>query len=463
MESHKIWIANLNDLLTNHICQGLIKTYTEIHRLCGGHKLKLSIQTAMEGIAHLSTHKLNADYKVLLDSLIRIGYNETNLNDLVNNAYSSYALSALRSAGIKCDRLDTGLLNGPKKSAFIHEVYINVARHIWTRPDVLIEQNIPQLKMYVRDSVEQAVRSGVNLNFIIDALATGSTVPAQVATPSLTIKERLSNLNGGKSILDDDSDDGVSEDEVITKPSVNRSRNVIPDAPSILGEMTIENDDLAPDNMTITTDSALTSTLNSTLNSTLTLTRKTTDASLQVNKSNQSSDDMIINVTTRGVPFELSENSSNYTVTDEDEDEDGEYDEEDDDEDKDTDEETEVTLQRGSGAGSGAGTGSGSGAGGEGSVYTVYSDKTVKSLKSTKSLKTAPPSRDVNMLDDSESIPSFFVAGKIDPQNIRSVKVDTRPTNEKKNKTTHDSTSAYSVTLLSHRDMLSSRLSRLGL
>jgi hypothetical protein len=145
MDSHKIWIANLNDLLTNHICQGLLKTYAEILRLCGGHKLKLSIQTAMEGISHLSSHKINSDYKVLLESLNLIGYTDINLNDLITNAYSSYALSALRSAGIKCDRLDVSLLNGPKQGAFIHEVYINVARNLWTRPDVLIDQNVPQL------------------------------------------------------------------------------------------------------------------------------------------------------------------------------------------------------------------------------------------------------------------------------------------------------------------------------
>jgi hypothetical protein len=452
MESHKIWIANLNDLLTNHVCQGLIKTYTEIHRLCGGHKLKLSIQTAMEGIAHLSAHKLNADYKVLIDSLVRIGYNETNLNELIGNAYSSYALSALRSAGIKCDRLDPSLLNGPRKSAFIHEVYINVARHIWTRPDVLIEQNIPQLKIYVREGVEQAVRSGVNLNFIIDALATGSKTPAVASTPSLTIKERLSTLNGGKSILDDDSDDGASDDNTAPMTGGGNKPSNIPDAPSALGEMTIENDDLAPDNMTITTATTKATTVTTkatttTATSATTATSKTADASLQVNKS--TNDDMIINVTTRHVPFELSESASNYTVTEDDEDDedDEEGDKDDDADGDDEDDEDKITEAVGGGV--------------EGSMYTVATERTVKPVS---------PKKEVNMVNDTDSLPSFLVVGEIKKDDVQSVRADKSKSKNKgqdkskeKASVSDGNSSLYSITLLSHRDMLSSRLNRLGL
>jgi hypothetical protein len=106
MESHKIWIANLQDMLLNHVCQGFLKTYAEIVRLCQGYKVKFSIQTAMEGIAHLSSHKINSDYRVLLESLSKIGITEKNLNDLILNSYSSYALTAVRAAGMKCERLD---------------------------------------------------------------------------------------------------------------------------------------------------------------------------------------------------------------------------------------------------------------------------------------------------------------------------------------------------------------------
>lgn len=414
MDSHKIWIANLNDLLTNHICQGLLKTYAEILRLCGGHKLKLSIQTAMEGISHLSSHKINSDYKVLLESLNRIGYTDTNLNDLISNAYSSYALSAIRSAGIKCDRLDASLLNGPKQGSFIHEVYINVARNLWTRPDILIDQNVPQLKIYVKESIEQAVRSGVNLNYITAALAAGTANPVPPSvnqTVSLTIKERLNTLNGSKSILDDDDSDDVISEEGETA-NIQATIKPMPGAPSILGEMTIENDDLAPDNMTIT------------------------DSSLQVNASlppmsiksgSKKEDEMIINVTHhRDMPFDI-DNTSSYTVEDDDDEDEDDDDNNDDNDDKDDD---EVTLSS--------------------SRQSVLSTKS----KSKSSNSSKPHKKEVDMRDD-ESIPSYLVAGEI-------ALPDEKKDNESKRQKDDDTNSTYSVTLLSHRDMLSSRLSKLG-
>jgi hypothetical protein len=415
MDSHKIWIANLNDLLTNHVCQGLLKTYAEILRLCGGHKLKLSIQTAMEGISHLSSHKINSDYKVLLESLNRIGYTDTNLNDIITNAYSSYALSAIRSAGIKCDRLDASLLNGPKQGAFIHEVYINVARNLWTRPDVLIDQNVPQLKIYVKESIEQGIRSGVNLNYITAALAAGTANPVPPSvnqTVSLTIKERLNTLNGSKSILDDDDSDDVVSEEGETA-NIQATIKPMPAAPSMFGEMTIENDDLAPDNMTIT------------------------DSSLQVNASlppmsiksgSKKEDEMIINVTHhRDMPFDI-DNTSSYTVQD-DEDEDDE--DEDDEDNEDNEDEDNVTLS---------------------SKPSVLSSQSKSQSSSLKSKSKSNNKEVVDMLRDDDSIPSYLVAGAITlPDTLRSGQ-----------KQDVDTNSTYSVTLLSHRDMLSSRLSKLG-
>jgi hypothetical protein len=280
MESHRIWIANLQDMLMNHVCQGLLKTYSEILRLCGGHKIKYSIQTAMEGISHLTSHKINADYRILLESLSKIGYTEKNLNDLLMNSYSSYALSALKSAGIACEKLDPNLLTGPKSSAFIHEIYINVARNLWMRPDVLVDQNVPQLKLFVKEAVEQAVRSGVNLNSITAALAeskanlkesepSGKEAQQSKTAFKPTIKDRLNMINGGRTLLDDDASDDDLDSDQATEMSIHRSSVHRDSMPSFSDEpgsdlMTIEDDDFAPDNMTITFDATETSTATAT-------------------------------------------------------------------------------------------------------------------------------------------------------------------------------------------------------
>jgi hypothetical protein len=266
MESHRIWIANLQDMLMTHVCQGLLKTYSEILRLCGGHKIKYSIQTAMEGIAHLNSHKINADYRILLESLAKMGYVESNLNDLLLNAYSSYALSALKSAGIPCEKLDPELLTGPKGSSFIHEIYINIARNLWMRPDVLVDNNVPQLKVYFKEAVEQAVRSGVNLNALIAALkapadskSTLNTSEDVIKVGKPTIKEKLSMLNGSKTLLDDETSSDDEEDLISIKKETKRPSGDEDSMPSFVDDpgselMTIDDEELAPDNITITFD-----------------------------------------------------------------------------------------------------------------------------------------------------------------------------------------------------------------
>ena len=244
MESHKIWIANLQDALMNHICQGFLKTYAEIVRLCGGHKLKISIQTVMEGIPHLSSHKIMSDYKVFLESVP-----QEKLNHLIRNCYLSYAKSALESTGIT-KTVSPHKLTGPIGSNFIHEVYINVARYIWMRPDVLIDRNTMILKQFVKDGIEQAVRNGVDLKIL--STDSESTQPVTSVKPP-SIKEQLNIINGRKTILDESSDEDEDDEDTKSVSILGRANNILslPSEPICNAEMTIDNDDLAPDNRTI--------------------------------------------------------------------------------------------------------------------------------------------------------------------------------------------------------------------
>ena len=136
---------------------------------------------------------------------------------------------------------------------------------------------------------------------------------------------------------------------------------------------------------------------------------------------------MIINVThRRDMPFDI-DNTSSYTVEeDEDDEEDEDNDEDNDDNGEDND---EVTISS--------------------SRQSLLSTKS--QLKSQlKSNSSKPHKKEVDMRDD-ESIPSYLVAGEI-----------ALPEKDNESKRHDDTNSTYSVTLLSHRDMLSSRLSKLG-
>jgi hypothetical protein len=431
MESHKIWMANLQDMLLNHVCQGFLKTHAEIVRLCGGYKVKFSIQTAMEGISHLSAHKINSDYRVLLESLSKIGITEKNLSDLITNSYTSYSLTALRSAGIKCDSLDPSLLNGPYGGAFIHEVYINVARSLWMRPDVLIDQNVPQLKLFVREGVEQAVRSGVNLNQLIAALNGLERPPVYPAPAKPSIRDRMNMLNRGKTLLDDSDDDEETMASIAATPVKKTgggsypSRN-IPDLDlgrigRSASELTIDDDDLAPDNMTITFNPSE---------------RSEERAPPAVLKSGSSSNGSgAHNDADNYEKFTVEDNrSSSSTIID-------------------------VKLE-------GDAKASGSGSGSDVDIDDLVAGEIVFDIepRSSRSKFTTKPitAIDIDMISNatsatlsSRSRRSKVDVGVGDVGVPKGISVGGMPANS-------DMFSAYTVSLLSHNDMLSSRLSRLG-
>ena len=130
------------------------------------------------------------------------------------------------------------------------------------------------------------------------------------------------------------------------------------------------------------------------------------------------------------MPFDI-DNTSSYTVEDDDDEDEDDDDNNDDNDDKDDD---EVTLSS--------------------SRQSVLSTKSKSKSKSQSSNSSKPHKKEVDMRDD-ESIPSYLVAGEI-------ALPDEKKDNESKRQKEDDTNSTYSVTLLSHRDMLSSRLSKLG-
>jgi hypothetical protein len=279
------------------------------------------------------------------------------------------------------------------------------------RPDILIDQNVPQLKEFVREGVEQAVRSGVNLNHIISYLnGLESAPPPTDKAPKQSIKELMNIINGSKTLLDDSDEEESAEDNLPVKRGGGElTARPIPELESrSVSDLTIDNDDLAPDNLTITIEE---------------------DKSKSEDKDEEDEEE------------DEEDEEDEDDEDDEDEEDEGGLNEEDEDEEGEESEATEKFSVKASDRGSGS------------SIFnvTLVGDDATDTVSQYTVTTLKPPTKKPITNDTFDM--SEFIAGKVSPKSAH---------DDNSNSATSDTVSTYSVTLLSHNDMLSSRLSRLG-
>lgn len=270
----------LKDMIKTHIFNGLSETYRTVNQMTEGKRTLMAFQVALECIRELSRNKLNTDYNVLLQMLHRNNYDESSFERTIKNAFYEYARRALQSAGLECDKLNLDLIDVPNGMDFVHLVYINTAREVWTQPHLFAKEypasvqleNQRKVLVIIEASIERTVRDSVDLNKIITAYQTGTVMPTKRKIYEPTLKEKFNQINRNKTLLDDstmlaneqDSDDLVVEAvRHISNPSsssssslnsgIKKLSNAPPPTPSTIGAATIDNDDMAPDTETIDT------------------------------------------------------------------------------------------------------------------------------------------------------------------------------------------------------------------
>lgn len=259
MDNHKIWVSDLQDMLSNHIYTGLKKTFQEIKEMTRGHRLAIATQVAMEGIPTVGDIRIQQDYNIFVNSLKGINKTEQEYDSVLRSAYQSYALSALRGAGLQCDELNMNFIDGPMGKEFVHNIYINAAREIWRNPLLLINDDSVQLNRIIREAIEKSVRDGVNLNKLITAFNTG-TIPSVYKAPARgkTIKQKFNERNHNRGLLDDDetyahTPKNTTNTEDIIKMAGKIISKGFPPKPDYDDEVTVDDENFAPDNLTIST------------------------------------------------------------------------------------------------------------------------------------------------------------------------------------------------------------------
>jgi hypothetical protein len=288
MDTRKLWIFKLQEYLRSHIHSGLQKTLSDVRMACNGRNLGPAIQVTMEGIPYLGTHILNEDFKVFTKKLYTFGLSDTEFDEILMKAYQATALNALKDAGLNCDRFDISYIEGPLGVNFVHKVYINTGRSIWYDPDILINgksSNGTGINSVIDEGIEKAIYDGIDLNKLVKDMKCGrknksSHTSSHTSEQYPKTTRQQINTDKVKCILDSDSesDDELEQAKNIvvnaaianpvqtpSSPSLNQTASVtaysnhsgIPPRPILDDEKTVDDEMLAPDNVTIASEAEL--------------------------------------------------------------------------------------------------------------------------------------------------------------------------------------------------------------
>ena len=173
-ESKNEWCARLVNTLTPEIIQGLKSIFNEAWKLCDDNdeldKYLMTFQTFLSRVPKWNSEIIETERKRICESS-GCSY----LEELITcvHVIQLKALSCVR-VGQKQKKVD---IDVPSIDAFIHKIYINVARKIYTNI-YLFEKNIAplqiqkhnrELEMIIRECIMNSVRESIPVEAILRA------------------------------------------------------------------------------------------------------------------------------------------------------------------------------------------------------------------------------------------------------------------------------------------------------
>jgi len=173
-ESRNEWVSRLVNIMVPQIVVGLKSIFTEAYKLCiendEEEKYLMTFQNFLTRIPKWNDEIIDGEVARIVENS-----SCTYLEDLITcvHVIQLKALTCIR-VGQKQKKID---INIPKLNGFIHRVYINVARRIYTniylfKKDVSpldIQKNNRELELLVQECIVNSVREGVPVDDILRA------------------------------------------------------------------------------------------------------------------------------------------------------------------------------------------------------------------------------------------------------------------------------------------------------
>jgi hypothetical protein len=173
-ESKNVWCARLVDTLTPGLIDGLKSIFKEALELCEENdetnKYLMTFQTFLSRIPKWNDSIIGKE-RERIETITKCGY----LEELITcvHVIQLKALSCVR-VGQKQKKID---INIPSADVFIHNVYINIARKLYTNvylfetdlPPLELQKNNRQLEVFVQESILNTIRDTMPIESILRA------------------------------------------------------------------------------------------------------------------------------------------------------------------------------------------------------------------------------------------------------------------------------------------------------
>jgi hypothetical protein len=173
-ESKNEWCGRLLNILTPFIIEGLKSIFNESTKLCSSNgemdKYLMTFQNFISRIPKWSQTIIDQEKERIIEKS-KCNY----LEDLITCVHiiQLKVLTAIR-VGNKQKKIDIEI---PKLDVFIHKIYINIARKVYTNvylfeinvPALTIQKNNRQLEILVQESIMNTIRDSVPVETILRA------------------------------------------------------------------------------------------------------------------------------------------------------------------------------------------------------------------------------------------------------------------------------------------------------
>jgi len=268
-ESKNEWCGRLLNILTPFIIEGLKSIFNESTKLCSSNgemdKYLMTFQNFISRIPKWSQTIIDQEKERIIEKS-KCSY----LEDLITCVHiiQLKVLTAVR-VGQKQKKIDIEI---PKLDVFIHKIYINIARKVYTNvylfeiniPALNVQKNNRQLEILVQESIMNTIRDSVPVEMILRAYM-DETIEEDVIeevkekeikeseelkqlrekleTPSKIVEEEIKPIpvnNNNNAFLPDKLEDSDNEDTNIKFNDVDMVRDINNKDDTILAPKTIE-------------------------------------------------------------------------------------------------------------------------------------------------------------------------------------------------------------------------------
>jgi hypothetical protein len=268
-ESKNEWCGRLLNILTPLIIEGLKSIFSESTKLCSANgemdKYLMTFQNFISRIPKWSQTIIEQEKERIIEKS-KCSY----LEDLITCVHiiQLKVLTAVR-VGQKQKKIDIEI---PKLDVFIHKIYINIARKVYTNvylfeiniPPLTVQKNNRQLEILVQESIMNTIRDSVPVEMILRAYM-DETVEEDVVeeikekeikegqelkqmrekleTPSKIVEEEIKPIPVSKNnntFLPDKLDDSDNEDNNLKFNDVDMVRDINNKDDTIIAPKTIE-------------------------------------------------------------------------------------------------------------------------------------------------------------------------------------------------------------------------------